>query len=946
MGNPKRLLAALLLALALAALPSRRAVGGGLRNSAPSDAPSKPLPLDSSITRRILPNGLTYYIRVNHKPEKRAELRLVVRAGSILEDEDQRGLAHFVEHMAFNGTAHFKKQELVNYLESIGMRFGPDVNAYTSFDETVFMLQIPTDSAEIVDKSFVILEDWAHAIAFDDDEIDKERGVIVEEWRLGRGAGARMRDKQFPVLFKDSRYAERLPIGLKKIIESSRHETIRQFYRTWYRPELMAVIAVGDFDPSRIERLIKDHFEKLRNTSGGPARTYYPVPDHDQTLYAIATDSEATLSSVGVDYLQEVEIDSTEADYRRLIVEGLYNSMLNQRLDELTKKPDPPYLFASSSHGMLVRTKSGYSLDAGVKDNGIVRGLAAILTEAKRVRQYGFTQPELDREKKEFLRAIEDAYLERDKTESENFASELVRNFLEEEPAPGIANEFDLYKRYIPTITLAEVDQLAKAWMTDRNRVILVNAPEKAGLHTPTSAELAAAFDTADAREIRPYADTVSGSPLLASPPNPGTLVSEKDVASVGAKEWLLSNGVRVIVKPTDFKNDEVLFSGYSPGGSSLVADSDYIPAVTATSVVEEGGLGGFDAITLQKMLAGKIANVSPYIGELEQGVSGNAAPQDLETMFQLIYLTYTRPRMDSAAYLAYRSRIRAYLENRSSRPESAFEDTIEVTLAQYHKRRQPWTLDLFEKMDLGSSLRIYRDRFADASGFTFVIVGNVTPEKLRPLVLQYLGGLPSLHRGETWKDVGITPPRGVIEKSVKKGIEQKSQVQITFTGPFTWSQENRYTLTSLTSALEIRLREILREEKGGTYGVSVSGSAEQFPAPRYSLRIGFGCAPGRVEELTKAAYSEIERAKNSGFEENYIEKVKEEQRRGRETDVKRNGFWLSNLKFYYQNGEDPAKINRYGYLVDHLTSGALQEAARTYFDMKNHVDVVLRPRE
>ncbi len=907
---------------------------------------SKLLAMDSSIAKRTLPNGLTYYIRVNHKPEKRAELRLVVRAGSILEDEEQRGLAHFVEHMAFNGTAHFKKQELVSYLESVGMRFGPDVNAYTSFDETVFMLQIPTDSAEILDKSFVILEDWAHAISFDDDEIDKERGVIVEEWRLGRGAGARMRDKQFPVLFKDSRYAERLPIGLKPVIETSRHETIRRFYRTWYRPELMAVIAVGDFDPARIERLIRDHFENLKSTPHAPERAYSPVPDHDQTLYAIATDSEATLSSVGVDYLHEVEIDSTEADYRRLIVEGLYNSMLNQRLEELTKKPDPPFLFASSSHGMLVRTKSAYSLDAGVKDNGVVRGLEAVLTEAKRVQRHGFTQPELDRQKKEFLRAIEDAYQERDKTESENFASELVRNFLEDEPAPGIANEFELYKRYVPTITLEEIDSLAQEWMTSRNRVILVNAPEKAGLHTPTTAELAAAFDSAEAREIKAYADAVSGVPLMSSLPAPGTLVEEKEVASVGAKEWVLSNGVRVIIKPTDFKNDEVLFSGYSPGGSSLVADSDYISAVTATSVVEEGGLAGFDAITLQKMLAGKIVSVSPYIGELEEGLSGNAAPQDLETMFQLIYLTCTQPRKDSTAYLAYRSRIRAYLENRSSRPESALEDTIGVTLAQYHKRRQPWTQQLFEQMNLGSSLRIYRDRFADASGFTFVIVGNVTEEMLRPFVLRYLGALPSLRRGETWKDVGVRPPRGVVEKSVKKGIEQKSQVQMIFTGPFSWSQDNRYTLNSLTSALEIRLREILREEKGGTYGVSVSGSAERDPSARYTLRIGFGCAPGRVEELTKAAVAEIERVKDSGFDDTYVEKVKEEQRRERETDVKRNGFWLSNLKFYYQNREDPARINRYNTLVDHLTSGALQQAAKTYFDMNNHVDVVLRPRE
>lgn len=919
---------------------------GQPRDSLASPDLSRILPLDTAITFGRLPNGLTYCIRTNRKPEKRAELRLVVNAGSILEDDDQRGLAHFVEHMAFNGTLHFRKQELVDYLESAGMRFGPDLNAYTSFDETVFMLQIPTDSVPVVEKSFVILEDWAHGLSFDDEEIEKERGVVVEEWRLGRGAGARMRDKHFPVLFKDSRYAERLPIGEKSIIEKCRHETLRRFYRTWYRPDLMSVIAVGDFDPSRIEQLIREHFSGVASSQRPQARQFYPVPDHDQTLYAVATDSEATLSSVTIDYLHDVESDSTEADYRKSIIEGLYNSMLNQRFSELTKKPDPPFLFASSSYGHLVRTKSAYSLEAGVKDNGILRGMEALLTEARRVKLYGFTEAELSRQKKDFLRYIEEAFLERDKTESNNLADELVRHVLEREPVPGVSYEFELYKKYVPTITLTEVNRLAAEWMSGRNRVVVVSAPEKKGLETPAPLQLAAVFDSADTAPVQAYADTISGSLLMPAPPPPGTLVAEKTVPAIGVDEWNLSNGVRVILKPTDFKNDEVLVSAYSPGGSSLVPDSEYIAAATAASIIDEGGVSGYDAVTLQKLLAGKLVSVSPFIGELEEGLSGTSAPQDLETMFQLIYLYFTEPRMDSAAYVAYRSRIKAYLENRSSNPESAFEDTVEVTLSQYHPRRQPWTEKLFDRMDLRRSFNIYRNRFADASDFTFLIVGNVTPDKIRPFVLQYLGALPALQRGEKWRDIGVRPPKGIIEKSIRKGIEPKSEVQIIFTGRFSWSRPNRYALNSLTSALEIKLREILREEKGGTYGVSVSGSAEHYPVPRYSIRIGFGCAPGRVQELTKSAFAEIERVKQSGFDESYVAKVKETQRRERETDLKRNGFWLSNLRFYYQNEEDPAGILQYNSLVDRLTSKALQEAARGYFDMKNYVDVVLYPRE
>jgi len=870
----------------------------------------------------------------------------VVNAGSILEDDDQRGLAHVVEHMAFDGTAHFKKQELVNYLESVGMRFGPDLNAYTSFDETVYMLQIPTDTPSIVEKSFEILEDWAHAISFDDDQIDKERNVVIEEWRIGRGAGARMRDKQFPLLFKNSRYAERLPIGEKSILDNFRHETLRRFYRTWYRPDLMAVIAVGDFDRTRIEELIRRHFSNVELPHRPEIRRFYPVPDHDETLFAIATDSEATLSTVGINYLKEVEAETTEAAYRRSIVEALYNGMLNERLAELTKRGDPPFLFASSSKGNLVRTKGAYSIEVGVKDNGILRGIGAALTEAQRVRLFGFTQPELDRRKKEFRRIIEQAYNERDKTESDNFAAELIRHYLEREPIPGIAYEFELYKKYLPTVTLPEVNRLAAQWMSDRNRVILVNAPRKAGTITPAPEEIRAAFDSVARKQLRPYIDTLSTSALLSAEPAAGTVVEEKELSAIGVTEWRLSNGVKVIMKPTDFKNDEILFTAYSPGGSSLVPDSEYIPAITAASVVEEGGLDGYDAITLQKMLAGKLVSVSPYIAELEEGFSGSGTPQDLETMFQLIYLYVTAPRTDSTAFLAYKSRIKGYLENRSSRPESAFEDTIEVTLSQYHPRRQPWTEKLFEKLNLGSSFAVYRDRFADVGDFTFLFVGAFKPGGIRPLVLRYLASLPSIHRNEHWRDVGVRPPKGVIEKSVRKGIEPKSRVQLIFNGPFVWSRENRYALNSLTNALSITLREILREEKGGTYGVSVNGSVSHDPISQYSITIGFGCAPERVQELVRSALAEIERSKRTGFDEKTVLKVKETQRRERETSLKQNNFWLQNLKFYYQNGEDPASILRYDSLVERLTSSMLGRAARDFFNRDNYVKVVLDPRE
>ncbi|MBI1804163.1 MAG: insulinase family protein [Ignavibacteriae bacterium] len=910
-----------------------------------SDA-QKNLPVDTAITTGKLDNGLTYYIKANKKPEKRAELRLVVKAGSILEDDDQRGLAHFCEHMAFNGTLNFKKNELINYLESIGMRFGADVNAYTSFDETVYMLQIPTDTPSVVEKSFDILEDWAHLVSFDDDEIEKERGVVIEEWRLGRGAAARMRDKQFPILFKDSRYAERLPIGQKSILDSFRHETLRRFYRSWYRPDLMAVVAVGDFEKPEIEKLIKKHFSGIESLRAKKERVYYPVPDHDETLYSIATDSEATLSSVSIDWLRAVDSGNTERDYRRSLVEGMYNSMLNDRLNELTKKPDPPFLFASSSNGRLVRTKSDYGLEAGVKDNGILRGMEAILAEAYRVRKFGFTQSELDRQKKEMLRGIERTYAERDKTESSSFAAEYIRNFLTNESIPGIAFEYALYKKYVPTIVLEEVNQLASTWMVDKNRVVLVNAPAKSGVAAPKQEELSAVFDSVVKRDIQPYTENIANVPLVDELPHPGTIRDESRIPELGVTQWDLSNGIRVVLKPTDFKNDEVIFTAFSPGGTSLVPDSNYIPAITAASIIDQGGLGKFDEITLQKMLSGKIAGASPFIGEMEEGLSGGASPQDLETMFQLIYLSFTAPRMDSSAFLAYQSRIRGYLQNRNARPESAFDDTIQVTMGQYNPRRQPWSEALFDKMDLRKSYAIYRDRFSDASDFTFVFVGNFSPDSIKPFITTYLGSLPATHRGENWKDLGINPPNGVIEKTVKKGMEPKSRVRILFTGNFIWSQENRYFLNSLTSAMTIKLREVLREEKGGTYGVGVSATFERDPLPQYEIGIGFGCAPERVDELTKLAFAVIDSVKRFGIDSSYVQKVKETQRRERETSLKQNRFWLSNLQFYYDMGEDPRRILNYERLVETLRPMHLQQAAQYFFDMNNYVKVVLMPKE
>ncbi|MGW8265288.1 MAG: M16 family metallopeptidase [Longimicrobiales bacterium] len=901
------------------------------------------LPQDPNVVAGRLENGLRYFVRANRRPENRAELRLVVNAGSILEDEDQQGLAHMLEHMAFNGTANFEKQELVSYLESIGMAFGPEINAYTSFDETVYMLQIPTDDPEILATAFQILEDWAHQVTLEPEEIDKERGVVVEEWRLGRGAGARMQDKQFPILFQGSRYAERLPIGKREVLEAFPPEALARFYQDWYRPDLMAVIAVGDFDAAAVEATIRDHFSRVPVRETPRPRVLYDVPEHAQTLFAIASDEEATNSQVALLYKQPLGEEGTLEAYRQDLVEGLYTGILNNRLFELTQQADPPFAFAGSGQGRMVRTGEVFQLVAMVHEGGIPRGMEALLREAERVGRHGITATELERQKADFLRAMEQAYAERENQESRVFAAEYVRHFLEGEPIPGIEFEYRAVEALLPTITLEEVNRVAARWTVDRNRVVLVNSPEKEGLAIPTEAELAAVFQEVSAAEIAPYEDTATDEPLLATLPSPAPVMEESAIPELDLTIWTLANGVRVLLKPTDFKDDEVLFQAFSPGGFSLSEEEDHMSASNAAQVVALGGVGAFSQVDLGKRLAGKAASVSPSIGELSEGLSGTASPKDLETLFQLIHLYFTAPRKDTVAFQALQQQMEAFLANRSASPMAAFQDTLTVTLSQGHPRARPISMELFQEIDLDESFAFYRDRFSDASDFTFVFVGAFQPEEIRPLVETYLGGLPSIHREESWRDLNIDPPTGVIRKEVRKGLEPQSQTRIVFTGSFDYTPENRLGMRVLTGALEIRLRELIREELGGTYGVSVSGNYEKFPEARYSIRISFGSDPDRVEELVSAVFEEIEAFKAGGPTTEELRAVTEQERRSRETSQQENSWWVAQLRFADEHGSDPRILVDERFLAG-VTAETIQRDAERYLRTDNYVQVTLYP--
>ncbi len=928
----------LILCLIVPAFGQERSISGDLNS---------PLPVDPNVRIGTLSNGLTYYIRKNKKPEKRVEMRLVVNAGSILEDEDQRGLAHFVEHMAFNGTKNFAKNDIVSFLQSIGVEFGADLNAYTSFDETVYILPIPTDDEEILNKGLQILEDWAHNVTFDEEEIDKERGVVIEEWRLGRGADQRMRDKYFPVLFKNSHYAERLPIGKKEIIENASYETIKKFYHDWYRPDLMSVIAVGDIDVDAMEAKIKDHFSKIKNPKKERERVTYPVPGHEQTYIAIASDKEAAFTMVQLYYKADNVETSTLKDYRRNAVYELYNGMLMERLSELTKSADPPFFFAATYFGNMVRTKSSYTSFAVVGENNIEKGLSALIEENERVKKFGFTQGELDRYKKVMLNDYEQEFKERDKTESKVYVGEYIDHYLEKSPIPGIEFENEAMKALLPGITLDEVNALAEKWITKENRVVIITGPQKEGVKLPTEEEVLAMLNQAGQKEITAYEEEAVAASLMTTLPKPGKVTATKKIEKLGITEITFANGLKAVLKPTDFKNDEILMSAYSPGGSSLYSDEDYLSADNSADIVSESGVSDFSAVNLQKMLAGKTVSAAPYVGTLNEGLRGSAAPKDLETMLQLVHLYFTSPRKDSAAFQSFIMRNKMLLQNLMSDPRFFYSAEQIKIMTQNHPRggRFPNVEDL-EKIDFDKAYTFYQQRFADAADFTFFFVGNFTVESITPLLEQYLGSLPATNTQETWRDLGVRPPKGVVKEVVHKGKDPKSMVTINFTGEKPYTKESNYYLASLGELLSIKLIEILREEKSGVYGVGAHGSSTKYPYENYTMRISFPCAPENVDDLIAATMAEIEDIKTNGVSEEDLHKIKETQRRDREENLKKNRYWLGQISGYYRNHSDLDSFYEYDKLVEALTADDLKAAANQYLDMNNYVQVVLMPEE
>ncbi len=925
-----------------------------LLSAAWAQDPQDEIPFDPEVRRGTLGNGLTYYIKVNPEPPERIQLRLGVNAGSVLEQESERGLAHYLEHMAFNGTASFAGNEIIEYLESIGSAFGPDINGYTSFDETVYILELPTDP-EVVAQGFDILSEWAYAITLDPDEVERERGVVLEEWRLGRGADQRIRDQQFPVLFGDSQYSVRLPIGLLEVIETASADDLRAFYERWYRPDLMAVVAVGDLDLDEMEALIREHFAAPPEGAADFPRAYppdpptdrtqFPVPPHPDLRVNVSTDPEVNLTTLWLYHKVPAQVGHDRAAYRRLLVDRLFGGMINARLYERSREADPPFLAAGSGRSLLVGDAATLYMAAYVDKDRIARGLDTLLEEMQRTAQHGFTSTELEREKATMLRAIESAWHEKDQRPSQRLAEEYLRHFLDGEPVPGVDAEYVLYNEMLPEITVEEVNRIAEPWRGIHNAVVLLSGPEGIPAGPETEAELIAKVTAAPSLEVAAYADETSDEPLLAEIPEPGAIVAEEAIDAVDAVRWTLSNGVTVIAKQTDFRDDEVLLSATSPGGTSLVEDADYVAAVTADNLVNGSGVGAHDVVALEKLLAGNTASLSPYIGGLFEGFTGDSSPDDLETLFQLVTLYATAPRMDADYFESYSSNLRSQAENRLSQPDAVFSDTYRSAISQDHFRTRPFTVEWVEELNLERSTAIYHDRFSDLGDFTFIVVGAFEWDALRSLTATYLATLPATDRVETWRDVGIDPPPGIEERIVRQGIDERSITRVAFAGDMDWSREASLELSALGEMLQIRLRERVREELGGTYSIGIGASASALPDPEYRVTVWFSSDPERADELFEEVLIGVDWALD-GAEQSYLDKAKEILRSSREEQLRRNGFWLGQIRGAVQRGEPFQAIAGFDERLDALTLEQVAEAARRYLSRDRYVRVVLLPEE
>lgn len=908
--------------------------------------PTDLIPFDPNVKKGTLKNGLTYYIRRNTKPENKVDLRLVINAGSILETDEQQGLAHFMEHMCFNGTKRFPKNQLVDYLQSIGVKFGQHLNAYTSFDETVYFLPIPSDNPEKLEKGFQILEDWAFNANLTPEEIDKERGVVLEEYRLGLGADKRMEDMYIPKMMYNSQYANRLPIGKKEILENFKYDKLISFYKDWYRPNLMSVIVVGDIDVAAMEKKINDHFESYQNPKNEKPRKTFDVPNHKETFVCIESDKEAAQTQVQLLYKDygTRKIKKTIADLRDVAIEALFTTMLNNRLNELTNSPTPPFTYGFTYHGeTFARNKEAFQSFAMIDEKKQIEALKVLVSENQRVKKYGFNTSEFERAKSDLMSRAENQYKDKDKTESENFVWECQSNFLNQQPMSGIAWDYEFGKKLMPTITLAEVNSYIKDYIKEDNRVVVITSPEKEGLKKVTEQEVLAAI-AVNANDLKPYEDKAVAASLLRNPVNAGTLVKKETNDKIGTTTLTLSNGAKVTYKKTDFKNDEILLEALSFGGSNLYTNDEMKKVQFANGGLTEAGFSGLDQNDIDKFMAGKIATVSPYISNTTEGFRGSTTPKDLEYAFQMLYAYFTDLNFDASAFEGYKQKQSNFFENMMSQPSFYFQQEFYTYL---NKENPRWngivpTAEKWAEVDYQMAYNKYKERFANAGDFEFFFVGNVDDATMEDFSKKYIASLPSNNVKESAKDLGYRLLKGDIKKVVKKGKDPKSNVTIMFYGDATYSPKEAIAMTALGEVLTIKLIEELRENESGVYGVSARGSMNKVPYGSYNFNIGFPCGPENAEKLIASALAELDKIIKNGPEEKDVNKYKEAEALEYKKKMKENRYWMTNFTKSFTNGSSPDDILVASENVKAVTAKEIQDVAVKYLSKDKTIGILM----
>lgn len=909
--------------------------------------PNEKLPTDTAVTIGKLANGLTYYIRPNSKPEQKVELRLVVNAGSINEDPDQLGLAHMAEHMAFNGTKNFKKNDIVSFLQNIGVGFGSDLNAYTSFDETVYILPIPTDKPDNLEKGFSVLEDWAHQVTYLDDDIDNERAIILEESRLGKGAQERMFKKILPKMLSGSLYAERLPIGKDSIIKTFRHDAIRRFYKDWYRPNLMAVIVVGDITKDKALAMIQKHFGGLTNPAQPRPRTATAVPPYSENDALVVTDKEATSYQAVIEFpAYPLEKTITYGDYRKDLVKELFVTMLNKRMQELTQKENPPFVYGGGSFSGFARGYENFELYAVSGDKEPSHALQAAVEALEQVKQFGFTAPELDRAKKNMTAAFEKSYNNRDKTESSRFVDEYVKHFLEQSPIPGITTEYKIAENLLPSVSLQEVNAVADILKGDPHLFAFIMGPEKADIQLPTPSELLKEIAAAEKADIKPYEEKAIATSLLPALPKAGKVIAKKNNTITGTTELSLSNGVTVTLKTTNFKNDEILMSASRYGGTSNYALPDKYNATYTIAAVNAMGYGSFSPTDLQKALSGKTVSANPFMGSTMEGIKGSSTVKDLETMFQLLYLKLTQPRTDSSLFKSYLQKNKTQLALLSANPQAAFIDT--TFRVYYHDNPlapvQVPHAEYFDSIQAARVIDIYKERFGDAGGFHFVFTGNFKESEITPLIETYIASLPATKRKSKYIDQKVRPISGKKMLTVYKGADQKSLILSFFHGSIPYSEDLDIKAKAVSEVLNIRIIEELREKVQGIYGGGIYGGLNKVPYPSFQFVAQLPCGPEKVDTLLKALGDEINHIIKNGPSIENLNKVKQQWREAHKQEMKENGPWTSHLLAAAVEGENIDRFINFEKYIDQLTPKNVQEAARLLLNGKNEFTAVLMP--